>query len=180
MSKIKQDNSHLINECKRIEEDCTYNAETHHSIASCNDRISFWIKFIPAAVAAGSGIAVLKGSPIWVAWLSILSGVVFALATILNPDRNANDHTKAAKDFTVLKHDSRALYQTFSHEMSQSEYYISVRLLRDRYNNLIRHTPKTSDKAFRKASKKIKAGSHRPDFEKKMRTYELLGFKKKK
>jgi len=167
MSKIKQDNSHLINECKRIEEDCTYNAEAHHSIASCSDRISFWLKFIPAAVAAGSGVAVLKGYPIWLAWLSILSGVVFALATILNPDRHANDHTKAAKDFTVLKHDARALYQTFSREMSQSEYYISVRLLRERYNNLVRQVPKTTDKAFEKSRKKIKAKKHKSDFEKK-------------
>lgn len=163
----EQSNEHLIKECMRIEEDCMYNAETHHTIASQSERISFWVKFIPAAVAAGSGIAILKGYPYWVAWFSIISGVIFALATILDPDRRANDQTKVAKDCTVLKHDARALYQTFSHEMSQSEFYLSVRLLRERYNNLVAQPPKTTNKAFEKARIKIKAGRHKPDFEEK-------------
>ena len=86
------------------------------------------------------------------------------MTTIIGPDKRANDHTKAAKDYTVLKHDARALYQTFSHEMSQSEFYLSVRLLRERYNNLVSQTPKTTDKAFEKARAKIKSDRHTPDF----------------
>jgi len=165
-------NEYLVDECKRIEEDSMYNAETHHQIASSGERLGFWVKFIPAAVAAGSGIAILKGSPTWVAWLSIISGVAFALTFILDPDRRQNDNTKAAKDYTVLKHEARALYQTFSHEMSQLEFYLSVRLLRERYNIIVSQTPKTTDKAFEKARLKIKSGRHTPDFEEKESGHE--------
>ena len=168
----EQNKEHLIKECMRVEEDCMYTAETHHVIASSSEKIGFWVKAIPAAVAAGSGIAILKGFPIWVAWLSIISGIAFALTFLLDPDRRKNDHTKAAKDYTVLKHEARSLYQTFSHEMNQSEFYMSVRLLRERYNNLVSQTPKTTDKAFEKAREKIKAGRHTPDFEEKEPGYE--------
>ena len=161
-----KNNEHLITECKQIEDDCKYTAEAHHTIASGNEKMGLGLKIIPAGVAAGSGVALLSGYPSWVAWLAIISGVVFAMTTIMGPDKRANDHTKAAKDYTVLKHDARALYQTFSHEMSQSEFYLSVRLLRERYNNLVSQTPKTTDKAFEKARLKVKSDRHTPDFEK--------------
>lgn len=163
----EQSNEHLITECKRIEEDSEYTAEAHHIIAAGMERVSFWVKSIPAAVAAGSGASVLAGYPSWVGWFAIISGVVFALTMILNPDRNAIEQTKAAKAYTVLKHDARALYQTFSNEMDRSEFYHSVRLLRERYNNLVSQTPKTNDKAFEKARLKIKSERHTPDFEEK-------------
>jgi hypothetical protein len=64
-----------------------------------------------------------------------------------------------------LKHDSRALYQAFAQEMGSSEFYISTRLLRGRYNNVVNNSPETNDEAFEKAREKIKAGRHTPDFE---------------
>lgn len=157
-------NEHLITECKWIEEDCMYNAETHHQIAASAKKTAFCIKFIPAVLAALSGILILSGVSIIVAWLSVLSGFILAIASVLDPDRNKNDHIKTAKDYTVLKHDSRALYQTFAQEMGSSEFYISTRLLRERYNNVVNNCPETDDKAFEKTRKKIKAGRHIPDF----------------
>jgi len=161
----EQNNEHLITECKRIEEDCMYNAETHHQIATSSEKSAFCIKFIPAVIAAVSGILILSGVSIVVAWLAVLSGFVLAIASVLDPDRKKNDHTKTAKDYTVLKHDSRALYQTFAKEMSPSEFYISTRLLRERYNNIVDKSHKTTDKAFEQARNKIKSGRHTPDFE---------------
>jgi len=157
-------NEHLITECKWIEEDCMYNAETHYQIAASAKKTAFCIKFIPAVLAALSGILILSGVSIIVAWLSVLSGFILAIASVLDPDRNKNDHIKTAKDYTVLKHDSRALYQAFAQEMGSSEFYISTRLLRERYNNVVNNCPETDDKAFEKARKKIKAGRHIPDF----------------
>ena len=59
--------------------------------------------------------------------------------------------------------------------MSQSEFYFSVRLLRERYNNLVAQIPKTTDKAFEEARAKIKAGRHEPDFEVKQASYAKKG-----
>ena len=161
----EQNKDHLITECRRIEEDCTYNAETHHQIVASAQKTAFCVKFIPAVIAAISGILILAGVSIVVAWLSVLSGFILAIAAVLDPDRKKNDHIKTAKDYTVLKHDSRALYQAFAKEMSSSEFYISTRLLRERYNNIVNNSPETEDKAFEKAREKIRAGRHTPDFE---------------
>jgi hypothetical protein len=163
----KKSNENLIIECKQIEDDCKYSAEAHHQIADSAEKISFCIKFIPAVIASISGILILVGVSIVVAWLSVLSGFVLAIASVLDPDRKKNDHIKAAKDYTVLKHDSRALYQAFASEMSPSEFYIATRLLREKYNNTVYNSPKTTDEAFEKARRKIKAGRHSPDFEEK-------------
>jgi len=168
----QQNKEHLIKECMRVEEDCMYNAETHHQIAAKAKKVAFSIKFIPAVIAALSGILILVGVSIVVAWLSVLAGFILAIASVLDPDRKKNDNIKTAKDYTVLKHDSRALYQAFALELSPSEFYISTRLLREKYNNIVNNSPETNDKAFEKAREKIKAGRHRPDFEEKESSHE--------
>jgi len=165
----EQDKEHLVKECIRIEEDCMYTAETHHQIAASAKKRAFLIKFIPAVIAAIGGILVLVGVHTIVAWLSVLSGFILAIAAVLDPDRKKIDHIKAAKDYTVLKHDARSLYQAFAQEMSPSEFYISTRLLRERYNNIVNNSPETEDEVFEKARVKIKTGRHTPDFEEKER-----------
>jgi len=155
---------HLYDECRRMEEDSLYTAETHYITAEKARNLSLWLKFIPAAVAAMSGTLIILEYPTWIAWLSILSGLSFALTTILDVDRRKNEHTVAAKEFTVLKHEARSLYETFYHEMKREEFAREVRRLRDKYNSLIGHTPQTAEKEFEKARKKIKSGRHTPDF----------------
>lgn len=161
----EQNKDRLIKECMRIEEDCMYNAETHHQIAAKAKKQAFLIKFIPAVIAAISGILILVGVSIVVAWLAVLSGFVLAIASILDPDSHKNDHIKAAKDYTVLKHDARALHKAFANEMSPKEFYVSVHRCRERYNNIVNHTPETDDETFEKARLKIKSGRHTLDSE---------------
>ncbi len=158
-------NEYLIKECMRIEEDSLYTAEAHYLLASTTKKIGFWVKIVPASVAAASGILLLNGCPTWVAWLAIISGAAFALQSILDPDRKANDYSTAGKEYTALKHEARAFYQTFSKEMSKSDFAVVVRMLREKYNFLVNHTPQTTEKAFEKGRKRIKGGRHTPDFE---------------
>lgn len=156
---------HLIGECKRIWDDCRYTAEAHHIIAQRKERIALLAKLIPAILAAGSGAAVILGAESWVAWFAVISGAVFGFASIANPDGQAHEHTKAAKEFTVLKHDARSLHKCFNIEMGQNEFNIAVRVLRERYNCIVRYSPKTTEDSFQKAGEKIKAGKHESDFE---------------
>ena len=162
----ENDINHLIKECMQIEDDCLYTAETHYIIAAKADRIGFWVKLIPAIAAAGSGAAVLSGAPNWVAWFAIISGVAFALQSILNPDKKQGEHSQAGKSYTALKHESRALYQTFYKEMDYNSLSVMVRILRERYNLIVKLTPQTTIEAFEAGRKRIKAGRHKPDFEK--------------
>ncbi|MCD4676913.1 MAG: SLATT domain-containing protein [Desulfobacula sp.] len=161
----EENNDNLINECKRIEEDCLYTAETHYILAAGAGRVSFWVKLIPAVAAAISGIALLSGAPNWVAWFSVIAGVAFALQSIMNPDKKNEEYSQAAKSYTALKHESRSLYQTFHKEMDRNSFLIMVRILRERYNMLAKMTPQTTTKAFEEGRKRIKAGRHTPDFE---------------
>ena len=162
---MPEDSEHLITECRQIEGDCEYTAETHYGIAADADKVSFWVKFLPAAAAAAIGVALLSGAPDWVAWFSVISGVAFAVQSILNPDKKREEHSQAGKFYTSLKHESRSLYQTFYKEMDRNSFSIMVRLLRERYNMIAKLTPQTTVKNFEKSRLRIKAGRHKPDFE---------------
>ena len=161
----EENNDNLINECRRIEEDCLYTAEAHYIIADNAGRMSFWVKLIPALAAAASGAALLAGAPNWVAWFSVIAGVAFALQSIMNPDKKQEEHTLAGKGYTTLKHESRSLYQTFYKEMDRNSFSTWVRILRERYNMIAKMTPQTTNKAFEEGRKRIKVGRHTPDFE---------------
>ncbi|MBE9551496.1 MAG: SLATT domain-containing protein [Proteobacteria bacterium] len=161
----EQNTDHLINECRRIEDDCLYTAEAHYIIAADAGTVSFWIKLIPALAAAVSGAALLAGAPNWIAWFSVIAGVAFALQSIMNPDKKREEHSRAGKSYTALKHESRGLYQTFYKEMDRNSFSVMVRILRERYNMIAKMTPQTTTKAFEEGRQRIKAGRHTPDFE---------------
>lgn len=160
----EENNDHLINECRQIEDDCLYTAEAHYIIAADAGRVSFWLKMIPALAAAVSGAALLSGAPNWIAWFSVIAGVAFALQSIMNPDKKKEENSQAGKSYTTLKHESGALYKTFRKEMDQNSFSIMVRILRERYNMIAKMTPQTTVKAFEKGRQRIKAGRHTPDF----------------
>jgi len=160
----EENNDHLINECRQIEDDCLYIAEAHYIIAAGAGKVSFWVKLIPALAAAVSGAALLSGAPNWIAWFSVIAGVAFALQSIMNPDKKKEEHSQAGKSYTALKHESRALYQTFSKEMDQNSFSTMVKILRERYNMIAKMTPQTTTKAFEEGRTRIRAGRHTPDF----------------
>ena len=160
----EDNNNHLIEECRQIEDDCLYTAESHYIIAADAGRVSFWVKLIPAVAAAASGAALLAGAPNWIAWFSVIAGFAFALQSIMNPDKKKEEHSQAAKSYTTLKHESRSLYQTFHKEMDRNSFATYVRILRERYNMIAKMTPQTTLKAFEEGRKRIRAGRHKPDF----------------
>jgi len=153
-----------LNECKIIKENCEYTAETHHIIAARNEKMSVGFQLIPAIIAALSGILVVGMIvPIWWGWLSVFSAVIVAVASVLNPLRAYYDHLNAAKNFTALKQEARALKDTFSSDMVDEEFFRAVKNLHDKYNNLIKFVPPTDEKSFNKAKERIKKGVHEPD-----------------
>jgi len=151
-------------ECKSIEENCTYTAETHHIIALRNKKLSTGFQIVPAGVAAVLGVLVGGGViPFWFIWLSVVSAVISAVGNVLNPMKEYYDNLNSAKNFTTLKHDARALCEVFSSKMDDKAYTIAVQALHERYNDLVRFAPLTDEKSFEKAQKRIKSGVHKPD-----------------
>lgn len=151
-------------ECEAIQQNCTYTAETHHIIASKQKRMSTLFQIVPAVVSAILGVLVGGGIvPFWFVWLSVVSAVVAAVGNVLNPLKEYYDHLNAAKNFTSLKQDTRALKDTFSASMTDSEFQTATKSLHDRYNDLIRFTPPTDKKSFGEAREQVKSGIHELD-----------------
>jgi hypothetical protein len=150
-------------ECARIEENATYSAETHHILAK---RQQLWFKIfqlIPAIATAVIGtLTVGQVVPRWVGIVGLITAVVTAIGTVLNPQQSYYEHVSAAKAFTVMKHDARATRELGERSANQ-DLAVSVQGLHDRYNDLVRIAPVTEDWAFEKARKRIQAGLHSPD-----------------
>ena len=160
----------LITECKQIQEDSTYTAETHH-IKGCElSAQAFRLKLIPALITVTSGFVLLmgwsgeEGKPNLAAWVTLVSGIITTLSVIMEPEKQARSHLFAAKAFTTLKRDARSAHVSFRPFMSETEFYQCVKLLSARYNLLVESTPATNKKAFEEARQRIQAGVHEADF----------------
>ncbi len=152
------------NECNQIKQNAEYTAETHHIIANNSKTWAFWIQLIPALLTAGSVfLTVGEVVPSWWIWITASSAFVTAFGTVKNPLEDYYSHLMAAKNFTAIKHDARSLWEVFSKNMTDKEFFQSTKSLHDRYNELVRVSPPTNDKSFEKARKRIQSGVHEPD-----------------
>lgn len=152
------------NECEAIEQNCTYTAETHHIIAAKRQRLGTRLQIVPAVIAAVLGV--LAGTDIltpWTLWLSVIAAVISAVGNVLNPFAEYYTHLNAAKSFTILKQDARALRETFSGKMSDDMFGAATRSLHDRYDDLIRLAPATNNNSFEEARRRVQSGIHQLD-----------------
>lgn len=153
-----------INEAKQIKQNCEYNAETHHIIAKRFKKWSFLLQVLPATVAAVSGSLVAAGkSPASLLVLTVVSSVITAIASILDPNKGYQDHLNAAKNFTILKHEARSLHETFGSRMTDEAFAIAVENIHRKYTDLVKMAPPTDDEAFMQAREKIQDRLHEPD-----------------
>lgn len=153
-----------IEECKIIQQNCTYTAEAHHQDALCERKKAIWLEVIPAACAAVTGTLVAaKYASENLLFVTIISSVITAVATVLNPRKGYESHLVAAKNFTAMKHDARLLHEAGSQHMSEEAFVVAVENLHERYNDLLQTVPPTSPKAFEKARNIIGRGIHEPD-----------------
>lgn len=154
-----------LEECSTIEDHCRYNAETHHIIASDNKGYAFKFQVVPAIITAFLVTVPVVGQKVPQYWgaLTLLSSVITAIGNIANPLKEYYDHLIAAKSFTAIKHEARALRDVFSINMSEQELNTTVKCLDNRYCDVARTVPPTNDSAFAKAEKRIKSGVHDTD-----------------
>ena len=154
----------LVNECKTMEENCLYTATAHHIIEGEMARKARLYKYVPAAVSALGGGAILVELGTAFAWFPIIAGLATAMATALDVDKRTIEHKGAAKEYTILRHKARAAYQTFAYEMTREEFVQVVKELCECYNELTKTHPSTTEKAFNEAREKIKKGDYESDF----------------
>jgi hypothetical protein len=156
-----------IDECKIIQQNCTYTAEAHHQMALVQKRYGLWLEIIPSVCAALTGALVAAGlASTDLLIITIISAVVSAVAGVLNPNRSYQEHLAAGKNFTTLKHDARFLHEATSYKMTDDAFCVCVENLHQRYNELLKTTPPTSPESFEKAQKVVKGRNHEPDKDK--------------
>ncbi len=155
---------HLLGECKTIEENSLYTAQTHYIIADREGWKRWSFLAIPAFLSGIAGAVVACGLPPWIGVIGAIFGGVGGVAASLGVDRDAGQHTNAGNIMTSLRHEARQIHEVFSKELSHSELTAEVRRLADKYNNLRLALPCTDDSAFEKAREKIRKGRFIPDF----------------
>lgn len=146
----------LLKECELIDEHCTFNAEIHHIIAGDEQLLEKVSRVVPAiCTAIAGGFSVRYPDVAWLDWVTVTGAVTTAISSACGFEKSYAAHLDAAKGFTVLKHEARALRMTFNEALNDTDLGIEVRKLLDRYLELVRSAPPTTDRAFKKARKRI-------------------------
>src|SRR5262245_39641923 len=111
------------NECKQIKRNSEYTAEAHYIMAGRFKKQAFWLQVIQAIIAAGT-IALIAAviAPSSFLLLTVIASVMTAVANVIGPKEKSDEHRSAGINFTVLKHEARALHETFSVRMSDEEF----------------------------------------------------------
>jgi hypothetical protein len=152
----------IINESKRIEENCLHTSKSHFVIAH------FWTKFhllmgIPtavlAAIAGTIAFASFKYGNSIAGVLSIIVTILSAVATFLNPKECSNTHLKAGNNYDSLLTRVR-IFWTIDCRREESIDILSDKLKdfsveRERLN---RDCPQPSKWAYKKGKKGIEEG----------------------
>ncbi|MCL4516329.1 MAG: SLATT domain-containing protein [Firmicutes bacterium] len=159
-------NQHLLEECQTVAENCLYTAQARFILA---DKANFWnrlLLIVPSCIAAIGGILTSLGLPGWIGAFAAISGVVTALAAALGVDQKAMLNKQAANLMTALRHEARALHETYWRELTHEQLVTEVRRINDRYNCLVQALETTDAKTFDEARRRIKTGIFEPDFQK--------------
>lgn len=157
-----------IDECKAIQQNCTYTAEAHHQMALSAKNKGTWLEIVPAVAAALSATLVAAGlASTQILPFTIVTSVISAVAAVLNPNKTYQEHLSAARNFTALKHDARFLHEAMVHKMADDAFTISVENLHQKYNELLKAVPPTSSESFAKAQEVVQKGTHDFDKDKK-------------
>jgi hypothetical protein len=153
-----------IDECKQIHQNALYTAQSHHDRAQFFKWLAFWLQLVPAVIAALTGALVGSGvkSEKWL-WLTVIAAVVSAVASVLNPSKESDEHARAAKSFTTLRHDARFLHEARVRRLSTEEFSRETERLHERYNDVVDMAPTTGRYFFEQARKFIRLGRHEPD-----------------
>lgn len=151
-------------ECRIIRQNCTYSAQAHHLMAASAKKKALWVETIPAASAAISSTLVacqIVGT--WLLPFTVLSAAAAAIAAVINPNKQYQEHLSAAKGFTSLKHDARFLGETASLRMTDDAFAVAVENLHQKYNEFLKGVPPTSADSFAKARMVVQGDIHEPD-----------------
>lgn len=152
----------IINEAKRIEENCLYTAKGHFLAAQFWTNFHLWVGIptvILAGVAGTAALAKFDNDNIVAGILSIVVVVFTAVATFLNPKERSNTHLVSGNNYDSLLSRVR-IFWTIDCWRENSEEILTLKLkeFSDERERLNRECPQVSKRAYKKAKKGIQEG----------------------
>ncbi len=152
----------IIDEAKRIEENCLYTAKGHFAAAQFWTNFRLWVGIpmaILSAIAGTSALAQFGYHKIVAAILSIIVAALAGITTFLNPNEKANTHLNSGSNYDSLQSKTR-IFWTIDCWRENSEQVLTDKLkdLSDQRDKLNRDSPQIPTWAYKKARKGIKEG----------------------
>jgi hypothetical protein len=159
---------HLIAECQTVAENSLYNAQTHYELADIikrrAERKARWLVIVPSAIAGIAGVLTAGGLPVWIGAFSAVGGFLAAVYSAFGESESPIRHRLAANQWTSLRHEARALSETYSKELPHEQFLAEARRIDDRYTTLCQALEPTDKEAFEEARERVKAGLFVLDF----------------
>jgi len=152
----------IIQEAKRIEENCLYTSKGHFAAARFWSNFHLWVGIpivILATVAGASALSQFGNFAVIAGVISIIVAVLSATATFLNPRERANVHLSAGNNYDSLLSKTR-IFWTIDCWRNDSEEVLTQKLrdLSEERNRLNRECPQVPRFAYLQARKGIQEG----------------------
>ena len=152
----------IIKEAERIEEDSLYSARGHFTAASELNAVHYIIGGATSVLAAISGASVISqfGNYILVSGtLGIMVTALIAIMTLVNPNKQANNHLISGNEYNSLKNRARIFYKIeIDLIKSDDELRKGIKELAKERDELNKKNPQIPEWAYEKAKRRIEAG----------------------
>jgi len=152
----------IINEAKRIEEDCHYTSKGHFAVAQFWSNFHLWLGIptvVLASIAGASALSQFNSSIVIAGVISIVVVVLSTTTTFLNPRERANTHLSAGNNYDSLLSKAR-IFWTIDCWQNDTDEILTQKLksLSEERDRLNRECPQVPRFAYLTAKKGIKEG----------------------
>lgn len=152
----------VLEEAKRIEENCLHSAKGHFVVAHFWNNFHLWLgipSVVLAALAGAAAFAKFDTDNIIAGILSIIVVVLTSITTFLNPKERSSVHLTSGNNYDSLLTRAR-IFWTIECSRENSEEILTSRLkdLSDHRDRLNRESPQIPRWAYLKAKQGIEAG----------------------
>ncbi|NHC14138.1 SLATT domain-containing protein [Motilibacter deserti] len=148
----------LMKELERVRVEALYSAQAYYEASKRLERQARYLIFWPACVSAASAFAVAVGAPKWLGGVAALASIMAATANLMGADRKPAAYRKVAGEMTALRH-------KIALEIALAQFASSIQALEEitrrlaaEYQALASIAEPTSNRDYKSADKRIKAG----------------------
>ena len=152
----------LSREAERLEEDVLWAEKSHFMISTVWSRVHYWLGLPNTLFAALAGVSAINSYEILAALLAVITAILAALLTFLDPESRASAHKNAGAKHNALRGKLRRL-RLIELMAAQSEVEVKQQLdvLAQEKASLTSESPHTGGFAYKLARRSIERNQHK-------------------